>query len=352
MGRRFRKANASMTLQESPIGRSVGRVVIAAHQVPPETVTSGFDVVRVDPFGLDGRLEDALLRDTTVLFSDTLPANFDGLTDLRWLQLGSAGYAQVSGHGLTQRGITVTNAGGVNDIPIAEWCVLAMLSLERGFVGMLDHQRAHDYNRSAKFQRELRGRTLGIIGYGGVGRELARLSRAMGLSVWVMNRSAIGPAVDRFTPAGTGDIEGVLPDRYLPFGDWQSFLPHLDYLALTVALNQATKGLLGDRELGWLPSHAYLLNPARAQLVDEEALRSALCTGSLAGAALDSHYREPLSPDDDTWDLPNTIITPHISGSTRSPHYWARIWELFSQNLDRYRMDLPLLNVVPVQDLS
>jgi len=341
-----------MTIPASEIRRSVGRVVIAAHQVPPETVTSGFDVVRVDPFGPDSRLEDALLRDTTVMFSDTLPANFDGLIDLRWLQLGSAGYAQVSGKNLPQRGITVTNASGVNDIPIAEWCVLTMLSLERGFVGMLDHQRARDYDRSAKFQRELRGRTLGIIGYGGIGRELARLSKAMGLSVWAMNRSPIRPAVDRFTPAGTGDIDGLLPDRSLSFGDWRAFLPHLDYLALTVALNQATTGLLGDLELSLLPSHACLLNPARAQLVDEEALRRALCAGSLAGAALDSHYREPLSPGDDTWDLPNTIITPHISGSTRSPHYWARVWELLRQNLDRYRVGLPLLNVVPVQDLG
>ncbi len=138
----------------------------------------------------------------------------------------------------------------------------------------------------------------------------------------------------------------------MSFGDWPAFLPHLDYLALTVALNPATKSLLGDRELRLLPSHAYLLNPARAQLVEETALRSALCAGSLAGAALDSHYREPLSPEDAAWDLPNTIITPHISGSTQSPHYWERVWELLRQNLDRYHLGVPLLNVVPVQDLG
>lgn len=331
---------------------SMGRVVVAADQAPPLNLTAEYEVVTVEPFGPTGRLADSLLGGTTVLFSDALPANVDKMVDLRWLQLGSAGYAQVSGQSLTQRGITVTTASGVNDIPIAEWCVLAMLSLERNFIEILEQQRAHAYQRPAKFQRELRGRTIGIVGYGGIGRELARLSTALGLTVWVMNRSAIGSGTQRFTPAGTGDPDGVLPDRSVPFGDWPAFLPHLDYLALTVALNRATTGLLRDPELALLPSHAFLLNPARAHLVDEAALGRALRSGALAGAALDSHYREPLSPADQTWDLPNTIITPHIAGSTQSPHYWARIWELFGQNLDRHRLGLPLYNVVPGQDLS
>lgn len=329
----------------------IGRVVIASDRHLPESLTTDADVVRVDPFGADGQLDEALAVGTTALFSDTLPTNHQQMTDLQWLQLGSAGYAQVSRKGLTDRGITVTNASGVNDIPIAEWCVLTMLSLQRGFPQIIDNQRTRTYQRQALFQRELRGSTLGIIGYGGIGRELARLTKAMGLRIWAMNRTAIGPTPNRFTPADTGDPQGVLPDRTFNFGDWAAFLPHLDHLAVTVALNHSTSRMLGAQELRLLPRHTYLLNPARAHLVDEEALRTALYTGALGGAALDSHYREPLTNGDPTWDLPHTIITPHISGSTLSPHYWTRVWELLKENIHRFRVGLPLLNVVPAPDL-
>ena len=318
----------------------------------PESLTTDADVVRVDPFGADGQLDEALAVGTTALFSDTLPTNHQQMTDLQWLQLGSAGYAQVSRKGLTERGITVTNASGVNDIPIAEWCVLTMLSLDSAdSLKSLIISAPGPINGRPCSQRELRGSTLGIIGYGGIGRELARLTKAMGLRVWVMNRTAIGPTPNRFTPADTGDPHGVLPDQTFNVGDWAAFLPHLDYLAVTVALNHATCSLLGTKELSLLPRHTYLLNPARAHLVDEGALRAALYTGALGGAALDSHYREPITDDDPTWDLPHTIITPHISGSTLSPHYWTRIWQLMEENLHRFRVGSPLLNVVAAGDL-
>ncbi|MGI8415103.1 MAG: NAD(P)-dependent oxidoreductase, partial [Nakamurella sp.] len=239
-----------------PIGKqdNAFRIVAASAVDLPDAITGAFDVVTVPPFGPDQELSAELLDGTAVLLSDVAPANSAELTDLRWLQLGSAGYAQLAGHRLASRGVTVTNASGVNDIPITEWCVLMMLSLERDFVDILRLQRERDYQRPALYQRELRGRTVGIVGYGGIGREVARLSKALGLSVWAMNRSPIGPALDRFTPADTGDPLGALPDRSFASGEWDAFLPNLDYLVLTVALNDATRGMIGAAQLDLLPA--------------------------------------------------------------------------------------------------
>jgi phosphoglycerate dehydrogenase-like enzyme len=129
-------------------------------------------------------------------------------------------------------------------------------------------------------------------------------------------------------------------------------LPYLDYLVLTAALNEQTRGLLGERELRLLPPTAVLLNPARALLVDEAALHRALREGWIAGAALDSHYREPLAASDPTWALPNVIITPHIAGSTATRYYAPRLWELIAANFARYRAGQPLLNEISWDDLS
>jgi phosphoglycerate dehydrogenase-like enzyme len=193
---------------------------------------------------------------------------------------------------------------------------------------------------------------VGIVGYGNIGRETARVCGALGLEVWAMNRGPIGPRRLRYAPPGTGDPEGILPQRSFDLSQMEQFLPHLDYLVVTASLNPATKGLLGERELRLLPRSAVVLNPARAQLIEEAALELALREGWIAGVALDSHYREPLEADDPIWSLPNAILTSHISGSDGSPYYVSRLWELLALNLERYLHDKPLLNEVAWTDLA
>jgi phosphoglycerate dehydrogenase-like enzyme len=306
----------------------------------------------IEPFLRDTTLPVELIRDRTVLFADFPPANLSSMARLEWIQLGSAGYMQLAGLPLDAMGVRVTNASGVNDVPIAEWCLLMMLAFERALPDMLRLQRDHGWDRRAQFQSELRGRRVGIIGYGNIGREVARVCRAMGLEVWAMNRSPVGPTPLKFVPDGTGDPHGELPHRCFTL-DWMGlFLPHIDYLVLTAALNPRTRDLLGEGELRLLPPRAVILNPARAHLINEAALHRALREGWIAGAALDSHYREPLAPDDPTWDLPNVVLTPHVSGSTLSPQYAYRLWELFGRNLARHLEGQPLLNEVSWSDLS
>ena len=300
----------------------------------------------------DTELPRELIRERTVLFADFAPRNLSDMEHLEWFQLGSAGYMQLVNLPLCSMGVRVTNASGVNDIPIAEWCLLMMLLFERDLPGMLGAQADRRWARDLKFQAELRGKRVGIVGYGNIGRETARLCRALGLEVWAMNRGSIGPRPLRYTPPESGDPEGVLPQRAFDLSQMEQFLPHLDYLVVTAALNPATHGLLGERQLSLLPRSAVILNPARAHLIDEVALGRALQDGWIAGVALDAHYREPLEAGDPIWSLPHMVITSHISGSDGSPNYVSRLWELLALNLERYLHDEPLLNEVAWTDLG
>jgi phosphoglycerate dehydrogenase-like enzyme len=306
----------------------------------------------IAPFPPNTTLPTKLIQDRTVLLADFAPTNLHEMQRLEWIQLGSAGYTQLAGLPLATMGVRVTNASGVNDVPIAEWCLLMLLAWERDFPALLRLQQRRGYERDARYQAELHGRRVGILGYGGIGREVARLCRALNLEVWALNRRPIGPTPLKFAPAGTGDPEGVLPHRSFTLDGLGEFLSRLDYLVLTAALNEQTHGLLGERELRLLPRSAVLLNPARALLVDEAALHRALREGWIAGAALDSHYREPLPADDPTWALPNVIVTPHIAGSTASRYYAPRLWELIARNFTRYRAGQPLLNEILWADLN
>jgi len=246
--------------------------------------------------------------------------------------------------------VQVCNASGVNDIPIAEWCVLMMLAFERGLVRMLGEQRAHRWTRDVQFQAELRGRRVGILGYGNIGQELARRCQALGVDVWVLSRFRPGARDLRYHPYGDGN--SAVPDRVFRPAERSEFLAGLDYLVVATPVTSSTRGLLDRAALAELPERAVLLNPARAHVVDEAALVEALRAGRLAGAALDDHYRSPMPADDPFWELPNLIVSPHVSGSTGSTYYRERIWDLFAQNLRRYLDDRPLLNRIERADLE
>ena len=160
------------------------------------------------------------------------------------------------------------------------------------------------------------------------------------------------PREEVYTVPGTGDPEGVLPDRVFQKGGELEFLAGLDFLILAVPLTKQTEGLIGERELQALPRHAFLLNPARGTIVREDALLRALREGWIAGAAIDTHYRYPMPPEHPLWRFPNVIFSPHISGSSLSPHFKRRLWEIFAQNLARCDAGRALLNVLTPAQLS
>lgn len=297
-------------------------------------------------------VDPARLRDVEVLFCSIPPTNFAALNGIKWVQIASAGYAQLFPHRLHERGVRATNALGCFDVPIAEWVIAMLVNLSRNLRQMVRNQEATVWDRSAVFQREIRGLTLGLWGYGGIGRETARLAKQMGLRVHVMTLKGIEPRRETYSVPGTGDPEGRLPDRVFKAGQELEFLGGLDFLVLALPMTKSTEGLVGERELRALPSTAHVLNPSRGPIIQEAALLRALQEKWIAGAALDTHYKYPMPPEHPLWKFPNVIFTPHISGSSLSPRFKDRIWEIFTLNLERYRRGQPLLNELTPSQLA
>jgi phosphoglycerate dehydrogenase-like enzyme len=297
-------------------------------------------------------VEPARLADAEVLFCSVPPRNFGDMKALKWIQIASAGYTQLFGLDLPAKGIRATNALGCFDVPIAEWNLAMMVNLARDCRQMIRNQEAAVWDRSAIFQREIRGLTVGLWGYGGIGRETARLAKHMGLKVHVMTRHGVGPRGNNYSVAGTGDPMGVLPDRVFRTGEELTFLKGLDFLILALPMTKASEGMIGERELQALPGHAFVLNPSRGPIIQEQALIRALQEKWIAGAALDTHYKYPMPPDHPLWKFPNVIFTPHISGSSLSPRFKDRLWDIFSQNVVRYSRGEPLLNELTAAQLA
>jgi phosphoglycerate dehydrogenase-like enzyme len=288
----------------------------------------------------------ALLRGKHVLLCKLPPENFDELTDLEYLQLATVGYEHLRHLRLGHRSATVCNARGVFDTAIGEWNLAMMINLVRDLRRMVRNQEAALWNREGPFEEEIRDRIVGLWGYGGIGRETARLAHLFGMTVHVLTRSGVGPRRDVFCLPGTGDPEGLLPDRIFTAGQEHAFLSTLDFLVLALPHTQKSNGLVGAAELKALPPMAFLLNPSRGPIVQEQALLAALREGWIAGAALDTHFAYPLPPEHPLWKMPNVILTPHISGGDHSRLFPERIGELFVQNLERYLAGRRLLNVV------
>jgi phosphoglycerate dehydrogenase-like enzyme len=290
--------------------------------------------------------------EVVAMFATHPPSNLEAFKNLRWLQIESAGYSHLFPHRLAERGVTVTNARGIFDCPIAEWNIAMMINLVRDVRTLIRHQDAGIWERSARFTGEIRGRTLGIWGYGGIGRETARLAKTLGMKVHVLARSGVKSRSDSTAIAGTGDPDGMLPDRYFTLDEKEAFLRSLDFLILAVPLTARTEGMLGEAELRMLPKGSFLLNPARGPLVKEQALLAVLRDGHLGGAALDTHYQYPLPPEHPLWAFPHVILTPHISGTTFSPHFQKDMMNIFCENARRFVSGQPLLNIIPPSDLQ
>src|SRR5712692_4950843 len=293
-----------------------------------------------------------LLSGAGFLFCTIPPANFAAMTELRWIQVASAGYSQLFGLNLVERSIRASNARGCFDVPIAEWNVAMIVNLARDLRQMIRNQDAQVWDRGARFQSEIRGLTVGLWGYGGIGRETARLLRALGMRIHVLSRNGVGKAENVYCVPGTGDPDGVLPDRVFLKGHELDFLSGLDFLILAMPLTPSTEGIIGERELRALPSSAFVLNPSRGPLIQEGALLQALRERWIAGAAIDTHYQYPLPPEHPLWRFPNVILTPHISGSGLNPHFLDRCWDIFTQNVHRLIARQPLLNELTAAQLS
>ncbi|HMI01922.1 MAG TPA: D-2-hydroxyacid dehydrogenase [Pedobacter sp.] len=312
----------------------------------------GVEVMTVAPEEKVRPLPVELIEEVDALLCTFPPENHQDMKALKYVQIASAGFTQLIGQGLEDRGVACCNALGVFDVPIAEWNVAMMVNLARDMRRMLHHQDSGIWDRSKRFQHEIRGSVVGIWGYGGIGRETARLAKAMGMTVHVLSRSGVKPRKDIYNVEGTGDPEGVLPDRVFLSDEKEAFLKGLDFLVLAMPQTGSSEGIVSETELRMMKKEAFLLNPARGPLVQEQALLKALNEGWIAGAALDTHYYYPMPADHPLWKMPNVIITPHISGSSSSPNFLERVYDIFYLNILRLQQAEPLLNELKAADLK
>jgi glyoxylate/hydroxypyruvate reductase len=248
---------------------------------------------------------------------------------LRWIQATSSGIGPfVKEAGLDRSGILITSAAGIHAVPLAEHTLLSLLYFVKDLPARASEQRAHVWERYCG--RELRGATVGVIGLGAVGREVARTLQAVGVRVVGVRRTPVDD------PAALYVDEATTPDRL------HDLLPRCDALVLIAPHTPETDGLIGARELALLPAGAVLVNIARGALVDEDALVDALRSGHLGGAALDVARVEPLPPTSPLWDLPNVLITAHSASTVEREN--GRLTDLFAENLRRFRVGERLIN--------
>jgi phosphoglycerate dehydrogenase-like enzyme len=278
----------------------------------------------------------AVLGDAEVFVGWRLPPEyFDAAPRLRWLHSASAGIDDCLFPALADSDVTLTNSTGLHAICIPEHVLGQMLVLARNFHEAQRVQERAEWNRFAVIAfgsgvRELHGSTLAILGAGPIGANLARMASGLGMRVRVMRRDA-----GRSVPYA----EAVVAPS-----DLHALLGWADFVVLAVPLTSETRRLIGDAELRAMKSSAFLINIARGEVIDEEALVRCLRAGGLAGAALDVFAEEPLPSQHPFWGLPNLVLTPHISGYT--PAYFDKMLALFEDNLARYVEGRPLRNVV------
>jgi len=249
---------------------------------------------------------------------------------LKWIQLTSAGADRLLNSGFIEEGIIVTTVSGLHATPIGEYVLTAILMFAKGMPRTMRAQVRGEWSRFAP--TELRGKTVGIVGMGHIGEEVARLAKAFGCRVIATRRSVA-------EPSSTDCCDELMPAAHLP-----RLLGESDYVVLCVPLTAETRGLIGETELRAMKDTAVLVNIARGPVTVEGDLVRALREGWIAGAALDVFDQEPLPQGHPFWTMENVIVTPHISGGTEI--YNRRAVEIFADNLRRYLRGEPLRNVV------
>jgi len=274
---------------------------------------------------------DALLAEAEVIYGLRLPKSvIDRAPKLKWIQVMSAGVDRFLDDEFRKSSVIITNVSGIHATPIGEIVLGLMLMFTKQ--APLCFQLKQEKRWRRFMPKVLRSKTVGIVGLGNIGREVARLAKAFGMRVVATRRS-----VKRVARAKYVDI--LLPREQL-----LRLLSESDFVVLSLPFTSETNKLIGEKEIRTMKPTAYLINIARGNIVDEEVLIRALDEHWIAGAGLDVFATEPLPPDSRLWEFPNVIFSPHIAGGMED--YNIRTIELFCENLRRYLSGKNLFNVI------
>jgi phosphoglycerate dehydrogenase-like enzyme len=278
-----------------------------------------------------------LIADADILFAGYFSEQmFRTAKKLKWIQAWGAGVDNILIPQVVNSEVVVTSAGGIHPTPISEHVLGLMLCLTRKLHVLIRDQEKKKwqrfYSEAASDQiRELSGQTVGIVGLGKIGAEIARKSKCLGMRVIGTKRNV-----------SRGSLSTI--DKMFDPADLSQLLAESDFVVLSLPLTKETDGLIGEVQLKSMKRTGYLINISRGKIVQEDKLIEALKKRWIAGAALDTFETEPLPKKSELWNFENVIITPHVAGFT--PYYMERLTNIFTENLKRFLKKRPLINVV------
>jgi phosphoglycerate dehydrogenase-like enzyme len=303
------------------------------------------DGVTIDHVAGDTPSEDELAT-ADALFGELPEGGLAQAPRLRWIVRAGAGVEDLDLRALAERGITVTNSSGLHASSMGEYCLGALLFLAQRDGHRLDVQRRHAWDPKGGFASPLRGRTLVVLGYGSIGREVARLAAAFGMRVLAVKARPDQRADDGWVVPGTGDPAGAIPERIVGFDAVDDVLREADAVVISVPLTDRTRGLFTAERLGGMKPSAWIVNVGRGPMIDEAALMSALRDGRLGAAYLDVFDTEPLPSDHPYWDTPNLYVSAHIAGVNSYERYWSDMGGLLEENVRRLLAGRALINAI------
>lgn len=275
---------------------------------------------------------------TEVLYTDRVLPTPAQAPRLRFIQFHYAGIDYAAESPILRKPdlVAATLSGAVSS-QVAEWSVAMLLALGHRIPEMMALQSKSEWpqDRWQQFAPvELRGTTIGLVPYGSISREIARLLVPFGVNILAAKRNAMDPTDRGYMPEGLGDPEGNLFKRLYPIEALKSMLKECDFVVISLPLTPQTRGMIGVEEIRAMKPGAFLVDCGRGGIVDHAALLQALQEKHLAGAALDVFPQEPLPADNPVWKQPNVIVSPHVAGISKN--FDAHATDLFAANLRRY----------------
>ncbi|WP_457101897.1 D-2-hydroxyacid dehydrogenase [Microbacterium sp. P5_E9] len=304
--------------------------------------------LRIHRLDLGGHPSPALLAEVDLLHTSEWFPEAAQVPALRCVQLDTSGVDHVRRTSLWDTDIPIATLGGIAPVPMAEYAMMTILELAHRMPLIQQLRDGREWPTNADrlerlTPRQLAGATVGIVGYGRIGREISRLASAFGMRVLGLKRTVSDAAASGKFDTGRRSPDED-PTELFGMDRLDDVLAQSDILVVVVPLTELTRGMLGAAQLDRLPHGALVVNIARGGILDEAALLERLRDGRIAAAALDVFDDEPLPATSAWWSEPNTLVTPHVAGL--APQYHAQTLDLVVENLTRLAEGRPVLNEV------